>query len=383
MPSLKITPFMIDIPDADLDELRARLLATRWPAVRANAAWTDGVADEWVRSFTAHWTDAYDWRDEEARLNTFPQYLTTIDGQQIHFVHVRSRVPGALPLIMTHGWPSTFADFSELIGPLTDPEAYGGSAVDTFDVVVPSIPGFGFSGPTTEPGWDSTRIARAWDTLMRGLGYDHYVAHGGDAGSFITRELGVAAPEGLRAIHVLEVWEFPTGADGELDQLTDEERARLDFMTGYYELSGYQDLNQRRPLTPAYALTDSPVGQLAWIGDPLMGFGRFAPPEPRNPDAVLTNVSLYWFTNTAGSSARWYREDAITRAQRPSAYNPTPTGVAVTPYNFQSVRAIAERSNAVTGWSVFERGGHYAALDVPDLLVADIRQFFRNHRTTS
>lgn len=192
--------------------------------------------------------------------------------------------------------------------------------------------------------------------------------------------MGIAQPDGLLGIHVLEIWAFSTGAPGELDGLTDAERQRIAFMARYYDLAGYQSVHQTRPLTVAYGLTDSPAGQLAWIGDPLMGFGRYAPPEPRDRDAVLTNVSIYWFTETAGSSARWYFEDARTGASGSEAPNPTPTGVAIFPYNFQSVRNIAERANNIVHWSTFDRGGHFAALDAPELLVGDLQQFFRRFR---
>jgi hypothetical protein len=215
---------------------------------------------------------------------------------------------------------------------------------------------------------------------MHGLGYARYVAHGGDVGSFVTRQMGIAQPDGLLAIHVLEIWAFPTGAPGELDGLTDTEKDRLTFMAGFNDLSSHQRVHQTRPLTLAYGLTDSPVGQLAWINDPLMGLGRFAPPEPRDRDVLLTNTSIYWFTQTAGSSARWFFEDAQTGAGDPGTPNPTPTGVALFPYNFQSVRAIAERSNNIVHWSTFDRGGHFAALDVPDLLVGDLQRFFRRFR---
>jgi epoxide hydrolase len=267
-----------------------------------------------------------------------------------------------------------------MIGALTDPRRHGGDPADAFNVVVPSIPGFGFSGPTQAPGWDSARIAKAWDTLMHGLGYARYGAHGGDAGSFITREMGVAKRDGLLGIHVLEIFAFPTGAPGELDDLTDSERERMTFMAGFNDLSCHQKVHQTRPLTLAYGLTDSPVGQLAWICDPMMGLGRFAPPEPRDRDTVLTNVSIYWFTKTAGSSARWYFEDARSGAGAPDKPNPIPTGVALFPYNLLSVRKIAERSNNIVHWSTFDRGGHFAAIEVPDLLVGDIRQFFRRFR---
>jgi pimeloyl-ACP methyl ester carboxylesterase len=380
MSSLDVTPFTIAIPEAEIEDLKDRLARTRWPDTIPGSGWTHGIDLTWTKDMAAYWRDGFDWRKQEAALNAFPQFTATIDGQRVHFIHVRSPEPNALPLILTHGWPSSFADFAEMIGPLTDPRRYGGDPADAFDVVIPSLPGFGFSGPTTAPGWDSARIARACDTLMHGLGYPHYVAHGGDVGSFVTRQMGIAQPDGLLAIHVLEIWAFPTGAPGELDGLTDTEKDRLTFIAEFNDHSSHQRVHQTRPLTLAYGLTDSPVGQLAWINDPLMGLGRFAPPEPRDRDVLLTNTSIYWFTQTAGSSARWYFEDAQSGAGDPETPNPTPTGVALFPYNFQSVRTIAERANNIVHWSAFERGGHFAALDVPDLLVGDLRQYFRRFR---
>lgn len=381
MTSLDIKPFTIAIPEAEIGDLTDRLARTRWPDTIPGSGWTYGIDLARARELAAYWRDGFDWRKQEAMLNAFPQFTAAIDGQRVHFIHARSPEPDALPLILTHGWPGTFADFTAMIGPLTDPRRHGGDPADAFHVVVPSIPGFGFSGPTQEPGWDSARIARAWDTLMSGLGYPRYGAHGGDAGSFITRQMGTAAPGGLLAIHVLEIWAaYPTGAPGELDDLTQAETERMAFMAGFNDASGHQGIHQTRPLTLAYGLTDSPAGQLAWIADPLTGLGRFSPPEPRDRDAVLTTVSIYWFTKTAGSSARWYFEDAHTSAGSPEAPNPTPTGVALFPYNFQSVRKIAERSNNIVHWSTFDRGGHFAALDAPDLLTGGLRQFFRRFR---
>lgn len=380
MTGLDVMPFKIAIPEAEINDLKDRLARTRWPDTIPGSDWTYGIDLAWTREIAAYWRDGFDWRKQEAMLNAFPQFTASIDGQTVHFVHVRSPEPNALPLILTHGWPSTFADFAAMIGPLSDPRRHGGDPADAFDVVVPSIPGFGFSAPIQAPGWDSARIARAWGALMHDLGYSRYGAHGGDAGSFITREMGIAQPDGLLGIHVLEIWAaVPTGAPGELDDLTDAEKERMALMAGFFDLAGYMRVHQTRPLTLAYGLADSPAGQLAWINDPPMGFGRFAPPEPRDRDVLLTNVSIYWFTNTAGSSAHWYYEDART-AGDPEAPNPTPTGVALFPYNFQSVRKIAERSNNIVHWSSFDRGGHFAALDAPELLVGDLRQFFRRFR---
>ncbi|NJO35202.1 MAG: epoxide hydrolase 1 [Rhodospirillales bacterium] len=379
MTSLDVRPFRIAVPDKDVADLKDRLGHTRLPDLIPGAGWDYGVDLNWAKETVDYWRDEFDWRKQEAILNAFPQFMTSIEGQPIHFIHVQSPEPNALPMIMTHGWPSTFADFAGMISALTDPRRHGGDPADAFDVVIPSIPGFAFSSPMPT-GWDSARIAGAWHTLMQGLGYDRYVAHGGDAGSFITRQMGIAAPAGLLAIHVLEIFDFPTGEPGELDDMSQVENDRMMFMFGFNDVAGYHRLHQTRPLTLDYALNDSPAGQLAWICDPMMGFGRFAPPEPRNLDDVLTNVSLYWFTKTAGSSARWYQDDARTGAGQPKPYNSTPTGVAMLPYNLQTVRKIAERLNNIVYWSTLDRGGHFAALDAPHLLTGDLRRFFRDFR---
>ncbi|WP_017814900.1 epoxide hydrolase family protein [Paenibacillus shenyangensis] len=376
----EIQPFQIAIPQAELDDLQDRLARTRWTDAIPGSGWNEGISMSQMKEMAYYWREGFDWRKQEERLNRFPQFTTTIDGQNIHFIHVRSSEPNALPLILTHGWPSTFADFAGMIGYLTNPRQYGGDPADAFDVVIPSIPGFGFSGPTQAPGWNSAHIARAWDALMHHLGYTRYLAHGGDAGSFITREMGIAQPDGLLGIHILETFAFPTGQPGELDDLTDDEKQQMKFMEGFNKLSCHQHVQQTRPLTLAYGLTDSPVGQLAWICDPLMGLGRFAPPEPRNMDEVLTNVSIYWFTKTAGSSARWYLEDAQSSAGNPYVFNPTPTGVALFPYNLYSVRKVAERSNSIVHWSSFDRGGHFAAMEVPELLAGGLQKFGRLFR---
>lgn len=380
MTEITVTPYRIAVPEEEISDLRQRLTRTRWPSSVPGSGWEYGIDLTFMQEMVHYWVSKFDWREQEAKLNTFPQFTTTIDGQSIHFIHVRSPESCAKPLLLTHGWPSTFADFSEMIGPLTDPCRYGGNASDAFDVVIPSIPGFGFSGPTLSPGWNSARIGRAWHSLMKGLGYSHYGAHGGDAGSFITREMGVARPEGLTAIHVLEIFDFPSGVPGELDELTEEDRQRMHFMAGFNQQSCHQAVQQKRPLTLAYGLTDSPAGQLAWICDPMMGLGRYAPPEPHSWDTILTNVSVYWFSRTAESSARWYLEDARSEAGNAGAFNKVPTGVALFPYNLLSVRKIAERNNNIVHWSRFDRGGHFAALDVPELLTADIRDFFRMFR---
>jgi epoxide hydrolase len=374
-----VQPFHIDIPQADVDDLRARLARTRWPDQLAGVGWDYGIPLDYVRDLAGYWRTGYDWRLHERRLNGFPQFTTTIDGQRVHFLHVRSPEPGALPLIMTHGWPGSVVEFIGVIGPLTDPRAYGGDPADAFHLVVPSIPGYGFSGPTHEPGWNVHRIALAWDALMTRVGYPRYGAQGGDWGSSISRELGVVAPEHVIGVHLTML--FP---QGQLDQpdLTEVEKARLERLQRFRTTgSGYGLIQSTRPQTLAYALTDSPAGQLAWITEK---FGEWIdgdlPDDAIDRDQLLTNVSVYWFTGTAGSSARLYFESARSRgwAQAPSS---APTGVAVFPAEIAPpIRRFAELSNAIVHWTEFDRGGHFAAMEQPDLLVADVRQFFRMFR---
>lgn len=374
-----VQPFLIDIPQAEVDDLRARLGRTRWPDQLSGVGWDYGIPLDYVRDLAEYWRTGYNWRLHERRLNEFPQFTTTIDGQCVHFLHVRSPEPGAMPLIVTHGWPGSVVEFMGVMGPLTDPRAHGGDPADAFHLVIPSIPGYGFSGPTHEVGWNVHRIALAWDALMTRLGYARYGAQGGDWGASISRELGVVAPEHVIGVHLTML--FPQGP---LDQpdLTDEEKARLDRLQQFRRTgSGYGLIQSTRPQTLAYALTDSPAGQLAWITEK---FGEWIdgdlPDDAIDRDQLLTNVSVYWFTGTAGSSARLYFETAHSRGWAP-APSTAPTGVAVFPAEIAPpIRRFAELSNAIVHWTEFDRGGHFAAMEEPDLLVGDVRQFFRMFR---
>ncbi|SHF10035.1 epoxide hydrolase family protein [Streptoalloteichus hindustanus] len=378
-----VTPFRIDVPQADLDELNQRLARTRWPDELPGVGWDYGVNKDYLVELVRYWNTDYDWRRHEARLNSFPQFTTTIDGQNIHFLHVRSPEPDATPLIITHGWPSTVYDFLDVIGPLTDPRAHGGDPADAFHVVAPSVPGFAFSGPTREVGWGSNRTARAWVELMSRLGYERFGAQGGDFGSIVSPELGRVAPDKVIGIHVnaLANASTPTN-DTDMDWLDEAEReqARAQELW-WYEHSGYATQMGSRPQTLAYALNDSPAGQLAWN---LEWFVDWDPTRtdqtPVDRDALLTNVTILWLTQTAGSAARIYREAGAEGWGERPAPSPVPTGVA----NFLGDKAIlglAELSNTITHWSEFSRGGHFASLQAPDLLVSDIQAFFRSLRS--
>jgi pimeloyl-ACP methyl ester carboxylesterase len=376
-PDSKIFPFHPDIPQADLDDLRERLARTRWPDELPDVGWSYGVPVDRLRELADYWRTAYDWRAHEARLDAFPQFTTEIDGQNVHFLHARSAEPGALPLILTHGWPGSAAEFLDVIGPLTDPRAHGGDPADAFHVVAPSMPGFGFSGPTTATGWDVARIARAWAELMRRLGYERYGAQGGDWGARISPELARIDAAHVAGLHVNAFVALPSGDPAEEEGLTDAERARLDRLQNWYgERSGYAQIQSTRPQTLAYALVDSPVGQLAWNTEWFDGYGHHVGAVDR--DDILTNVALYWLTGTAGSSARLYKEAASSWGRKVERCA-VPTGMAVFPGD-STIRTFAEREHDIVHWSEFDRGGHFAALQAPDLLVDDVRAFFRRVR---
>jgi epoxide hydrolase len=378
-----IREFRIAIPQAALDDLRDRLRRTRWPAGVPGVGWERGVPVDYLKGLADRWL-SYDWRAWEARLNAFPQFMTEIDGQTIHFLHVRSREAAAIPLILTHGWPGSIVEFLKIMGPLTDPRANGSSPDDAFHVVAPSLPGFGFSTPLKEPNWNHARIARAWATLMQRLGYDRYGAQGGDTGWIVSPELGRVAPRHVIGIHVNGGLEFPP-AGSELERLTDAERARLAAADDLRrEATGYAAIQSTRPQTLAYTLNDSPVGQLAWIVDKFRDWTDPANDLPERAvdiDQLLTDVSLYWLTGTGASSAHLYYEVRGERSERkaPVGLSGVPTGFAVFPTD-PVIRRFAEREHNIVHWSEFGRGGHFAAMEAPDLLVGDIRAFFRRFR---
>jgi epoxide hydrolase len=366
-----IRPFRIEVPQADLDDLHDRLRRTRWPDQPAGVGWSYGVALDYLKDLAGHWRTGYDWRAWEARLNAFPQFTTTIAGQRLHLLHVRSPEPRAVPLLLTHGWPGSVAEFLRVIGPLTDPHAHGGDPADAFHVVAPALPGFGFAGPTRETGWGFTRIARAWAELMRRLGYDRYVAQGGDAGGLISPWVGRLDPEHVLGVHVNALITLPAEDDWGGDAGSDA--------GDWQERSGYAQIQSTRPQTLAYALTDSPVGVLAWN---LEWFVDYDPARTLQTaidrDLILTNVTIYWVTATSGSSARLYK-DSTMQEWAPKGRSQAPTAVAVFPGDGTS-RGIAERQHNLVRWTEFDHGGHFAALQAPDLLVDDIRAFVRDLR---
>jgi pimeloyl-ACP methyl ester carboxylesterase len=352
-----IKPFALDVPQADLDDLADRLARTRWPEELPDAGFDYGFPLAEVRALADRWLNGYDWRRHEAELNALPQFTTEVDGQRVHFVHVRSAKDDALPLVLIHGWPGSVLEFLDVIEPLSR----------DFHLVIPSIPGFGLSGPTTSRGWDVHRVARAFAEVMNRLGYRRYGTQGGDWGSGIARAMAVAAPESVVAVHVNYLPTPPV----EGVELSEEDGRRLERIKGMMRSRpGYQVLHGTRPQTVSYALTDSPVGQLAWNAEK---FTEWADPGSEiDVDRILTNVMLYWLTGTAGSSARLVKETGIVANACPA-----PLGVAVFAHDIVlSVRPLAERAYRVEHWSEFTRGGHFAAMEVPELLAGDIREFF-------
>jgi pimeloyl-ACP methyl ester carboxylesterase len=356
----EIREFHVAIDDSGVEELKFRLARTRWTdqVPGAGSLYGDDVAD--VQEMARYWAQDFDWRAVERRLNSFPQFVTEIDGTNVHFLHVRSTRPDALPLLLIHGWPGSVMEFVDVIEHLRE----------DFHLVIPSIPGYGFSGPTTDTGWHSGRIARAFAELMPRLGYERYGVHGNDAGSIIAPEVGRVGSEHAVGVHVTQIFSFPSGDPAEMEGLTEDDFRRLGVLQNFWEnLSGYAKLQQARPQNVAFALADSPAGQLAWTMQ-LMG-------EPAvSRDFLLANVAIYWFTGTAGSSARLYFEDAH-REDTPTEPTTFPMGVAVFPDDFQTMRRFAERDHHnLVHWSEFDRGGHYSGHQVPELVADDLKVYF-------
>lgn len=393
MADVEIRPFTIDIPEAALDDLRQRILATRWPSMELVGDRSQGVQQETLREVARYWTTEYDWRKVEARLNALPQFTTEIDGVNIHFIHVRSPHENALPLIMTHGWPGSVIELLDVIGPLTDPTAYGGSAADAFHLVLPSLPGYGFSGEPAELGWDSGRIASAWAELMNRLGYTRYVAQGGDVGALVTDFMGRQAPEGLVGIHL----NLLAGAPFIVDQLpaeTEQERAaHAALATFTTDGFGYFQEQVTRPQTIGYSLLDSPVGLAAWMldhdTDSYYKISRaFVDGEPvgnLTRDSILDNITLYWLTGTGASAARWYWETGRAGA-RAAGQVPPPVSVPVGFTSFQGEIFPAPRSwvevayPGLAYYNEVDRGGHFAAWEEPELFSAEVRAAFSSVR---
>jgi pimeloyl-ACP methyl ester carboxylesterase len=390
-----IRPFTIETPEADLDDLRARIAATRWPSKELVADRSQGVQLATIQELARYWTEDYDFGRIEARLNALPQFTTEIDGIEIHFIHVRSKHEDAMPLIMTHGWPGSVIELLEIIDPLTDPTAHGGTPRDAFHLVLPSIPGYGFSGDPTELGWDADRIARAWAELMDRLGYTRYVAQGGDVGAYVTDAMGRQAPGGLVGIH-LNVLTAAVALKEQLPAQSEQERAAHDALTTFLTDGFAIVLEQStRPQTIGYSLLDSPVGLAAWMLDHdtdsyykiSSAFVDRKPAGNLTRDNIVDNITLYWLTGTGASAARWYWEFGRAQAAAGAAGQPpSPVAVPVGYTNFPGEVFPAPRSwvevvfPGLAYYNEPDKGGHFAAWEEPELFSTEVRAAFRSLR---
>ncbi len=387
---VEVRPFRIDVPEAALADLRRRIMATRWPDRETVTDQSQGVQLAQLQALVGHWGTDYDWRKAEAQLNALPQFVTRIDGVDIQFVHVRSRHPNALPLIMTHGWPGSIFELLKVIGPLTDPTAHGGRAEDAFHLVLPSLPGYGFSGKPHITGWDPDHIARAWAELMGRLGYERYVSQGGDWGAIVSHAMARQAPEGLLGIHVNMPAVVPEDVARALRNgepapfgLTEAEQAAFASLDAFYKKgTGYSAMMSTRPQTLGYALADSPAGLAAWIYDKFAAWTHSGgePERALTRDEMLDDITLYWLTNTATSSARlyWENQDDVFTAVDISI----PVAVTVFPGEiYQAPRSWAEQNyHKLIYWHEVEEGGHFAAWEQPALFAAELRAAFRSLR---
>ena len=389
----EIRPFRVNVADDELVELRRRIKATRWPTKELVGDRSQGVQLATLKALLRYWATEYDWRKAEDRLNAYPQFVTKIDGVDIHFIHVKSRHPDALPLIMTHGWPGSVIELLETIGPLTDPTKYGGTASDAFHLVLPSLPGYGFSGEPTELGWDSRRIARAWAALMEGLGYTRYVAQGGDVGANVTDAMGRQAPRGLIGIHL----NLLSGALGIADRLpaqSEQERAAHAALATFRASGfGYFLEQSTRPQTIGYSLLDSPAGLAAWMLDHdtdsyykiSRAFVEGRPVGSLTRESIVDNITLYWLKGTGASAARWYWEFGQFLAAS-AGKAPPPVKVPVGFTTFPGEIWAAPRSwvemvyPGLAYFNAVERGGHFAAWEEPALFVSEVRAAFKRLR---
>ena len=392
-----IRPFHVEVPEEELADLRRRIAATRWPEPETVPDQSQGVQLSRLDGLLRYWGTDYDWRRAEARLNALPQFITEIDGLDIHFLHVRSRHPDALPLIVTHGWPGSVFELLKVVGPLTDPTAHGGTAAEAFHLVIPSLPGYGFSARPKVPGWNPDRIAHAWDELMTRLGYPSYVAQGGDWGAVITEAMGRQAPPGLRGIHVNLPGAVPPDVEaalagvGPVPAMSEQERAVFDGLSAYRKSgsSGYFVALTARPQAVGYGLTDSPAGLAAFfLWHP--GFAQWTygddPGDPKTRDEVLDDITLYWLTNTAASSGRLYWENRGASPTSATAMRTAeisvPVGVTVFPDDvYRPPRTWAQRAYPTLAYfHEVGQGGHFAAWEQPDLFSAELRAAFRSLR---
>lgn len=367
---LEITRFEVDIPQADLDDLRERLERTRYADQLPSDGWGQGTPVSYLRGMVDTWLHGFDWRELEQKINALPHFLTEIEGQTIHFLHIRSEHEDATPLLLGHTYPGSFLDFLEMVDPLVDPVAHGGEPGDAFHLVIPSLPGMGFSTPLSSGDWTMARTARAYDQLMRALGYLSYGAHGSDGGAMVSRELAMLEPEGFLGAHVLQLFSFPSGDPAEFEKMTPSDHAALEFAGWFQTVNGYADMNAKRPLTIAAALSDSPVGQLAY-NELFENFGNGT--ALMSPEQVVGQVSLQWLTNTSAGATRFHHTEKDVEPR----VNHGPIGITVFADDFRSMRPFAERDNTnIVSWTERPKGGHFAAMEVPEELAAELRAFF-------
>jgi len=392
-----IRPYRIDIPQADLDDLCDRITRTRWPRTPTDSDWSRGVPSDYLQGLARYWAHEFDWREQEARLNQIPQFVTTIEGQDIHFLHVRSPEPDAFPLILSHGWPSSPVEFLPVISRLTNPRTHGGDPADAFHVVIPSLPGYGFSTPVMEAGWGNLfRVAQAWAELMRRLGYERYGAHGTDVGAGVVSLLAMVDGERMAGGHVTgTAAAMPFGPPIDVEGLPEIDRPRAERFNEFQrEGLGYLHLQATRPQTLSYALSDSPVGQLAWIVEKFREWTDPAadlPEDAVDRDLLLTNVSIAWFTGAGASSAHATYEGmqvyrAMAAAAESGAGHEIPSGPPIGYAVFaadNTIRSLIDPAAQIAHWSEFDRGGHFPAMEVPHLLVDDLRTCFGRLRRAS
>lgn len=376
---LSIRPFTVSVSDAEVADLQDRLARTRLPQPSPTDDWDAGTPNSYLREAIEAWR-SFDWAAAQERINAVPHFTTEIDGQTIHFIHVRSAEEGATPLLLAHTYPGSAVDYLDVIDRLVDPVAHGGRAEDAFDVVIPDAPGYGFSQPLASAGWNTAKVAAAYDRLMCGLGYDSYGIHGSDNGAMVARELGLLDPEGFLGLHVLQLFSFPSGDPSEFERLEPQDYAGLEHMQWFQSVGGYNTMNSSRPQTVSVGISDSPIGLLAY-SELFNSFGNGT--SLVTLEQVLLEVSVNWFANAASGMSRSYLENARADAGDDEApqINAAPTGVAVFKDDFQTIRVFAERDNSnIVHWSRFDEGGHFAALERPDLVAGDIRTFFAGLR---
>lgn len=383
-----IVPFRVDVPQAAIDDLRSRLANTRLPDQIPGTSWEYGTERSYLEELLAHWTNEFDWRAQEARINAFDQFTTVIDDVDTHFIHQRSANPDAIPLMIVHGWPGSISEFLGIIPPLVDPAAHGGDSEDAFHVIAPSLPGFGFSGIPAARGYNPERIAHMLAELMERLGYETYAIAGGDWGAIINRHLANHYPERLIGLHSNMILAGPPADEEQRNRADPEELALTSARAAYMQNeTGYQAIQGTKPQTLGYGLADSPAGVAAWIVEKFHGWSDL----PQGPDGnlddnfsrddLLTNISIYWFTGTITSSTRIYYENRNTPAEKPIEYIDVPTGAAIFPAEiYLAPRAWAEAAYDLRHWTLMPRGGHFAALEQPELYLNDLREFFRTLR---